>query len=398
MTWTRDAAARRRDAAGMRRVGLRRRARRRARRRPRRSGPHRCRVLADAGGEDEAVQPAERRGQRADVARDAMDEDLDGEARRAARARQQVAEVGGDAGQAEHAGAAVEQVLHLRGVMPSWCIRCSTTAGSSSPQRVPIGRPSSAEKPIVVATLRPARSAQSEAPLPRCATTTRPLGDRRRDLRQDRGDVFVGQPVKAVAAHAALRPWRAAAQRPAPPPAWCGERRCRSRRPAAGRALRSSAARIGARLCGWCSGASGEKRLEFLQQRRRHALRRGRAFGPPCTTRCPSAASGRPPSRSRSQGSSAAAPRPGSSGPAETGRAPATAAPARVLRPEAGCTPMPSTWPRGGSVVAIEEREFQRGGAGIDDADDAGLSLMPRAPAGRRPTAAAPARRRRGAR
>ena len=33
--------------------------------------------------------------------------------------------------------------------------------------------------------------------------------------------------------------------------------RCRSRRPAAAAAARSSSARIGARLCGWCSGASG---------------------------------------------------------------------------------------------------------------------------------------------
>ena len=58
--------------------------------------------------------------------------------------------------------------------MPSWFSRCRTTAGSSSPHRVPIGRPSSAENPIVVAMLRPARRPQSEAPLPRWATTTRP--------------------------------------------------------------------------------------------------------------------------------------------------------------------------------------------------------------------------------
>src|SRR5215475_8061832 len=48
-------------------------------------------------------------------------------------------------------------------------------AGSIWPGRVPIGRPSSAVKPIVLSTLRPPESAHIEAPLPRCATTTRRL-------------------------------------------------------------------------------------------------------------------------------------------------------------------------------------------------------------------------------
>ena len=41
------------------------------------------------------------------------------------------------------------------------------------PQRRLIGRPSSAVKPMVVATLRRLRIAHRLAPLPRCATTTR---------------------------------------------------------------------------------------------------------------------------------------------------------------------------------------------------------------------------------
>ena len=53
-------------------------------------------------------------------------------------------------------------------------MRYSTTPASSSPQRVPIGNPSSAVNPIVVATDTPVRIAQAEQPLPRCATTTRP--------------------------------------------------------------------------------------------------------------------------------------------------------------------------------------------------------------------------------
>ena len=63
--------------------------------------------------------------------------------------------------------------------------------------------------------------------------------------------------MEAVAAHAlvveALAGWRSGrrARRGR------GGRRCRSRRPAAARADSRSIERIGARLCGWCSGASG---------------------------------------------------------------------------------------------------------------------------------------------
>jgi hypothetical protein len=46
--------------------------------------------------------------------------------------------------------------------------------GSSAPQRVPIGKPSRAVKPIEVATLRRPRSAHMLAPPPRWAITTRP--------------------------------------------------------------------------------------------------------------------------------------------------------------------------------------------------------------------------------
>ena len=45
---------------------------------------------------------------------------------------------------------------------------------SSWPGRVPIGRPSSAVKPMVLSTLLPALMAHIDAPLPRWATTTRP--------------------------------------------------------------------------------------------------------------------------------------------------------------------------------------------------------------------------------
>ena len=86
------------------------------------------------------------------------------------------------------------------GAMARCCRRWRTTAASRRPQRVPMGRPSSGEKLMVVATDRPSRMAQIEAPCPRCAATTRPAEEApRRELRADR---LVGNAVEAVAAHA----------------------------------------------------------------------------------------------------------------------------------------------------------------------------------------------------
>ena len=74
------------------------------------------------------------------------------------------------------------------------------------------------------------------APLPRCAAITRPAASSRRQLAQPAGDIFVGQAMKAVAPHALVMKARAAGRSASRPPAWCGERRCRNRRPAAGSA------------------------------------------------------------------------------------------------------------------------------------------------------------------
>ena len=53
-------------------------------------------------------------------------------------------------------------------------IRYRTTPGSRLPQRVPIGRPSTAVKPIVLAMLRHADIPHMLEPLPRCSTTVLP--------------------------------------------------------------------------------------------------------------------------------------------------------------------------------------------------------------------------------
>jgi hypothetical protein len=55
---------------------------------------------------------------------------------------------------------------------PSERCRCMWTAGSRSPERVPITRPSSGVRPIDVSTDSPPRTAVADAPLPRCSTIT----------------------------------------------------------------------------------------------------------------------------------------------------------------------------------------------------------------------------------
>ena len=61
--------------------------------------------------------------------------------------------------------------------------------GSTEPERVAIGTPSSGVKPIVVSTERPSRTAVTEQPPPRWQTTRRGTGTR-------------------SAAHATERPWK----------------------------------------------------------------------------------------------------------------------------------------------------------------------------------------------
>ena len=79
----------------------------------------RCGVLADAGGEHQSVDAAECRRQRAQLLGDAVDEQLDRLMRPRLGARQQLAHVVGDAGDAEQARLLVEQRLDLRAVPAS---------------------------------------------------------------------------------------------------------------------------------------------------------------------------------------------------------------------------------------------------------------------------------------
>ena len=215
-------------------------------------------VLADAGGEHDRVEAAERGGKRAQLAADAIGEEIDGRlgarlarspracaCRSRCRTRRAVPTPGRSASRSRARPCA------------SSSMRYSTTPGSRLPQRVPIGSPSAAVNPIVLATLRPPCIAHMLAPLPRCSTTVLPAAARASYRRKRLRDVLVGKAVEAVAQHAALGD--RARQRE------CLRHRglvAMERGVEAGdlRQLRdraSSRSRIGARLCGWCSGASG---------------------------------------------------------------------------------------------------------------------------------------------
>jgi hypothetical protein len=65
-----------------------------------------------------------------------------------------------------------------RASIPRSSISHSNTPASRLPQRVPIIKPSSAVKPMLLATLRPPCMAHMLAPLPRCMTTVRPCAAR----------------------------------------------------------------------------------------------------------------------------------------------------------------------------------------------------------------------------
>ena len=113
--------------------------------------------------------------------------------------------------------------------------------------------------------------------------------------------LLVGQAVEAVAADAPVVQ-RGRAGRSARPRPGCGGRRCRSKPPAAGPARAPAMARIGARLCGWCNGASGASASSSRSSASSRA-RPPRGRSPPCTTRWPTPRTARPRCRGFSQGS-----------------------------------------------------------------------------------------------
>ena len=131
------------------------------------------RVLADASREHEAVEPLHGGRQHPGEERDPVGEVVERQLRPRVGAGEQLAHVVADAGEALEAALLVEK--RPRWPPRSFASRSSGRArrrGRAGPGRVPMGRPSSAVKPIVLSTLRPASSAHMEAPLPRWATIT----------------------------------------------------------------------------------------------------------------------------------------------------------------------------------------------------------------------------------
>ena len=113
--------------------------------------------------------------ERADLFCGAVDEVIHREAGFRLGAAEQVAHVVADPGDSEQAGLACRGSSRLPWRRAASSLnRCRTTPGSSAPGRVPMQSPSSAVKPRVLSTLLPSRMAQRLAPLPRCATMTRP--------------------------------------------------------------------------------------------------------------------------------------------------------------------------------------------------------------------------------
>ena len=128
------------------------------------------------------------------------------------------------------------------------------------------------------------------APLPRWSTTVLPRAARSSNWGSTTGDVFVRQAVEAVAAHARRRRAPAAARTSA---RRADSVRCIavSKQATCGSSgARASSARIGARLWGRCSGASGTSFSSFGDDRRVDPRRAPRSRAPPWATRWPTAA------------------------------------------------------------------------------------------------------------
>jgi len=191
----------------------------------------------------------------------------------------------------------VQDVLDLRGRTAEPLNRYSTRPDRARPgayhaQAVEGGEPS------VLSMLRPARSAHRLAPLPRWATMTRPAA------------IAGATSGSREAMYSYESPWSRSAAVRSP-----GARGAAARAPRRGLAARklvskqatcgtpgarSATASMAARLCGWCSGASGSSSRRPASTS--GVMRTGAAWrGPPCTTRWPTPRMSAPPNTSPSQ-------------------------------------------------------------------------------------------------
>ena len=160
-------------------------------------------VLADAAGEHEHVEAAQGRGHGGDLAAQAVDVDVDGQAacgspRSAAAATSRMSPVpAGRPARPARPEACSSSLASSSAVTPPCSSSQSSRPGSTLPERVAMTRPSSGVKPIVVSTDRPSRTAASEAPAPRWQVTIR-------SGRRGAGEQLGGP----RAAYAWERPWK----------------------------------------------------------------------------------------------------------------------------------------------------------------------------------------------
>ena len=136
--------------------------------------------------------------------------------------------------------------------------------------------------------------------------------------------------------------------------------------------LRVIAVRIGARLCGSCRGASGTSASSSASNS--GVTRAGLEWrSPPCTTRWPRAARRRAPRRSLAQGIIAGRSSLGVEGGAAPRSGGTIASPSGPVALAEGRDPETIHLTGQEPSLAFVEAEFERGGAGVDHADQ-GLS------------------------
>ena len=345
----------------------------------------RRRVLADAGGEHERVEAAERGGQRAELAADAVDEQIDRQPARAAR-RSRAARACRSRCPTRRAGPTACRSASRSRARPSRSssIRYRITPGSSAAaarahrQAVDGGEAHRARD----AACRP----RARTCWRRCrgaATTVRPAAALRVELRQHAGDVLVRQAVEAVAPHAALGDQlRGSANACATLGLRAVERGVEAGDLRQLRQRARAATRIGARLCGWCSGASGTQLLERREhvgvdphRLRELACRRARRDGRRPTRRVPAVLLAQEVDEvvERAVVPELRRPRPSasrrSSRPSRPWRR--SAARCRGLRPGRAATSASSS-PR-----VVEQRELDARRAGVEDEDRVGHGVTP---------------------
>ena len=330
------------------------------------------------GGEGHGVHPAEHRVVGADVLLQPVDVDVEGQPRRSSPSsirRPDLPHVV-VAAQAEQPAPLVEQGVdlvrgHSRHPLPGG----RPPPGRCHPSGCPSPAPPAGSAPSRCPRTRPPRTADAEAPLPRCSTMTLtprgacPAARRSRGRRtraRCRGSRSGGCGARRPSA-------RRSRSGPRTPASSCG-RRCRRPRPAAGRGAVPRAVRMPVRFAGLCSGASGTSCS--ISARTASSITVGSVNGiPPCTTRWPIAASSgesRPsPSAASSAATAFSAASWSATSPADSRVSPAAGSGCAAAR---AVSPIRSTSPTASRALSahVQQLVLHRRRAGVEDEDAGG--------------------------